>query len=140
MICRLRKSRVEKEEPTINLTPLMDVVFCILIMFIAVAPLLELDQVELADGKKGSVEKAISVQESGPVVIHVHADNTISFNQQRVDLASLSVLLREAKLKYPEARLSLFHDRQAHFGTYQSIKNLAEMAGFEQLDIVLKPA
>ena len=33
------------EEPTVNLTPLIDVVFVILIMFIVVAPLLELELV-----------------------------------------------------------------------------------------------
>lgn len=36
------------EEPTVNLTPLIDVVFVILIMFIVIAPLLDLDRIELA--------------------------------------------------------------------------------------------
>jgi len=42
-----RRTALETE-PTINITPLIDVVFVILIAFIIVAPLLEKEQVELS--------------------------------------------------------------------------------------------
>ena len=128
------------EEPTVNLTPLIDVVFVILIMFIVIAPLLELDHVELADGPHANLSAASSVQESSPVTIHVHEDNTIWFNNQTVSQAQLAVLLREAKARYPQARPQVFHDKKAHFGTYQAVKNAAEEAGFSHIDIILKPA
>lgn len=136
------KSSVQRQidEPIINLTPLIDVVFVILIMFIVVAPLLELDRVELADASSNSAEGSISVQESSPIAIHVHKDNTITFNDQNVTLQQLPELLRQAKKKYPNARPQLFHDKRGHFGVYQSIKNAAESAGFQQMDIVLKPS
>lgn len=128
------------EEPTVNLTPLIDVVFVILIMFILIAPLLELDRVELADGPSHVAEGSVSVQESGPITIHVHRNNTISFNEQMTTIEQLPGLLRQAKKRYPNARPQIFHDRHAHFGVYQAIKNAAEAAGFQQMDIVLKPA
>lgn len=128
------------EEPTVNLTPLIDVVFVILIMFIVIAPLLELDRVELADGPHATLSAATSVQESSPVTIHVHQDNTISFNDQTVSSGELAALLRDAKAKYPQVRPQIFHDKKAHFGTYQSVKNAAEEAGYSHIDIILKPA
>lgn len=128
------------EEPTVNLTPLIDVVFVILIMFIVVAPLLELDHVELASANSDSIEESAAVHEKSPISIHVHKDNTLSYNSQAVTLDQLPELLKYAKRKYPTARPQLFHDRRAHFGVYQSVKNAAETAGFQQMDIVLKPA
>lgn len=129
------------EEPTVNLTPLIDVVFVILIMFIVIAPLLELDRVELADGPHASLSAASSsVQESSPITIHVLQDNTIRFNNQVVSPNELKDLLREAKVKYPQVRPQIFHDKKAHFGTYQDVKNAAEEAGFSHIDIILKPA
>jgi biopolymer transport protein ExbD len=128
------------EEPTVNLTPLIDVVFVILIMFIVIAPLLELDRVELADGPVAMLNGASSVQESSPITIHVHQDNTIWFNNQPVNARELVGLLRQAKVKYPQTRPQIFHDRKAHFGTYQAVKNAAEEAGFAHIDIILKPA
>lgn len=127
------------EEPTVNLTPLIDVVFVILIMFIVIAPLLQLDRVELADAPAATLASS-SVQESSPITVHVHQDNTVWFNQQVVTATELVKLLKEAKIKYPQARPQVFHDRKAHFGTYQGIKNAAEEAGFSQIDIILKPA
>lgn len=127
------------EEPLINLTPLIDVVFVILIMFIVIAPLLNLDRIELADAASESSKESIAVQETSPISIHVRKNNEILFNGQPTALDSLPVLLRQAKQKYPNIRPQLFHDRQAHFGIYQSIKNAVESAGFEQMDVVLKP-
>jgi biopolymer transport protein ExbD len=128
------------DEPTVNLTPLIDVVFVILIMFIVIAPLLELDKVELADAASDPGHGTVSVQENSPISIHVRKDNTIWYNKQIVTADQLLVLLKDAKARYPTARPQLFHDRSAHFGTYQAVKNAAESAGFTQLDIVLKPA
>ncbi len=128
------------DEPIINLTPLIDVVFVILIMFIVVAPLLELDRVELADAASDPLDGTTTAQETSPIAIHVHKDNTIWYNAKRVSIAQLVPLLREAKAKYPKARPQLFHDKSGHFGVYQSVKNAAEEAGFQQMDIILKPS
>jgi len=125
------------DEPLINLTPLIDVVFVILIMFIVVAPLLEMDQVELADAGSTPGSTVLAVQESSPIAIHVHKDNTIWYNKQRVTIGNLITQLKQAKQRYPKAQLQLFHDKQAHFGTYQSLKNAAEAAGFERMDVIL---
>jgi biopolymer transport protein ExbD len=127
------------EEPAVNLTPLIDVVFVILITFIVVAPLLELDRVELADAGFFPQDKSISVQETSPIAIYVREDNTIVVNGQSISLVQLVSYLKQAKKRYPSARPQLFHDKKAHFGTYQAIKNAAESAGFQQMDIILKP-
>ena len=128
------------EEPTVNLTPLIDVVFVILIAFIVIAPLLELDRVELADAAVNPQDKSISVQEASPIAIHVKQDNTIVVNGKTIALAQLPDYLKQLKSHYPKARPQLFHDKKAHFGTYQMIKNAAEAAGFQQMDIILKPS
>lgn len=137
----MRKFKVgEIEEPAINLTPLIDVVFVILIMFILVAPILELDRVDLADAGSANSGPTTEVHETSPIAIHVSKSNGITFNNKRVNLSQLPSLLVEARRKYPRARPQLFHDRQAQFGTYQSVKNAVEAAGFKTMDIILKPS
>jgi biopolymer transport protein ExbD len=142
MSSRIRRSRDigSDEEPSVNLTPLIDVVFCILIMFIIVAPLLELDEVALAETNGSADHSSIAAKEGGPISIHVHQDNTVWLNQRAVELSRLPELLKYEKQLHPGARPQVYHDKRAHFGTYQSIKNAAETAGFEQMDVILKPA
>jgi biopolymer transport protein ExbD len=126
-------------EPAVNLTPLIDVVFVILIAFIVIAPLLELDRIELAEAGPSLEGKPHQVQEASPIAIHVREDDQVLVNGEEVALDELALLLAEEKQRHPHAQPQLFQDRNAHFGTYQAVKNAAEQAGFTQLDIILKP-
>lgn len=136
---RLSDSRTI-EEPTVNLTPLIDVVFVILIAFIVLAPLLELDRVELAEASEAPQDRSVSVQEASPIAVYVRQDNAIIVNGQPVTLGQLTDYLKQSKTRFPNARPQVFHDKKAHFGTYQNVKNAAEAAGFQQMDVILKPA
>jgi len=128
------------EEPTVNLTPLIDVVFVILIMFIIIAPLMELDRVELAQGPAVSLQHSQSLKELSSISIHVLEDNSIKFNTQAISLEQLPLLLAQAKIKFSKENPQIFHDRRAHFGTYQAVKNAVEEAGYSHMEIILKPA
>jgi biopolymer transport protein ExbD len=132
-----RKPPETPQEPTINITPLIDVVFVVLIAFIVIAPLLNMDKVQLAKGSR--MHSSIHFDDASPIQIHVHGDNTIALNEQEVDLDELTRLLAIAKERNPKAKPQLFHDKKAYFGTYQEVKNRCELVGFEQLDIVLSP-
>ena len=134
-----RSNRGDVLEPVVNLTPLIDVVFVILIIFIVIAPLLELDQITLADSSHAGNNECLSSGDCSPIAIQVQRDNAILFNGKKISLNELQGQLQDAKLKFPAARPQLFHDKQAQFGTYQSIKNIVEISGFTQMDIVLKP-
>ncbi|MBS0635017.1 MAG: biopolymer transporter ExbD [Verrucomicrobia bacterium] len=128
------------QEPAINITPLVDVVFVILIAFIVIAPLLEMDRIELASGGQVPSHIPVRFEDSSPIQIHVQQDNSILFNHNQVTLAELMACLRRAKASYPDARAQLFHHKQAYFGTYQSVKNALEAAEFKEVDIVLSPS
>jgi len=121
----------------LNLTPLIDVVFVILIMFIVIAPLLEIQNVELATGSK--MENGMTLAEQSAIALHVHKDNSIQLNGQPVALKDLPRTLSYAKQRFPAACPQLLHDRNASFGTYQSIKNALEAAGFSEMDVLVKP-
>ena len=123
------------EEPLINLTPLIDVVFVVLIAFMLIAPVLDLDSVDLA--QSGGVEK--KELQTGSISIAVHADNSIWMQGERLTLVQLEKRLRVERQRHPSAIPQVMHDRQAQFGTYQTLKNMLESIGFEQMDVVLKP-
>lgn len=123
------------DEPLINLTPLIDVVFVVLIAFMLIAPVLDMDSINLA--QSGGIEKKQLQPE--PISISVQADNSIWYQGKKVTLAELTSLLKYEKKRYPNAIPQLLHDKQAQFGTYQALKNMLESVGFEQMDVLLKP-
>lgn len=134
---RKRKRKEVLEEPVVNLTPLIDVVFVILFTFIVVAPLLETDRVDLATGS--SLDSKKSAEEKSLIAIHVFDDDSIEMNREPLTLEELREHLALAKRSHPNATPQLFHDKRATFGAYQSIKNAVESAGFDQMDVILKP-
>jgi biopolymer transport protein ExbD len=123
------------DEPLINLTPLIDVVFVVLITFMLIAPILDVDIVDLAQSS-GTVKKE---PQTAMISIALHADNSIWFQGKHVSLSELERLLKQEKKRHPTAIPQLVPDKSAQFGTYQALKNALELAGFEQMDVLLKP-
>ena len=124
------------DESLINLTPLIDVVFVVLIAFILIAPLLEIDRIELAKSSSGA-EKNLSGKSH--LAIYVHADNSIWINNCRINEKELAPLLKGKRELQPFVIPHVYHDAKACFGTYQTIKGALEKAGFKEMDIILKP-
>src|SRR3989338_11347749 len=125
----------EADEPLINLTPLIDVVFVVLITFMLIAPVLELDLVELAVWGGASKKETAS----SPLAISIRADNSIWFHGKPTSLLELERVLKKEKALHPGDTPQLIPDKNAHFGTYQAVKNTLELCGFEQMDVVLQP-
>ena len=136
---RLSGAGDSNEDLHINLTPLIDVVFVVLIMFIVIAPMLELDRVRLAQGGKHVDEKISVVNKEGLIAVYVHADDSIWVSGHRLLERDLLSFFKKIRKEKPGEIPQIFHDTRAHFGTYQMIKNAVEEAGFEQMDIILQP-
>jgi len=126
-----------EEGELVNLTPLLDVLFLILIFFILIAPLLDFDRIELAPSSENKQELS-SMNDSSSIKIYVQKDNSIWLGHTHVSLNDLRIALEEIHLRTPSLVPQLYPDREAPFGTYQKLKNLIEAIGFEQLDVVLK--
>jgi len=130
-----RLSRSFDEDEEINLTPLIDVVFVVLIMFILIAPMLEIDKIQLSGGPETKSTDAIAQSE---LVIQVRENNAILINQQEISPDHLRPLLQALHAKNPKTTPQLYHDEKAQFGTYQTVKNALEDAGYSNLDVILK--
>jgi len=127
------------DDSLLNLTPLIDVVFVLLITFILIAPILKFDRIELAPGANLKKEEATPIQSRTSITIRVFDDNTITINNRAITEKDLLATLLSLKKNYPKEIPIVFHDKAASFGTYQMVKNAVEIAGFEQMDLFLKP-
>ncbi|HAZ15770.1 MAG: hypothetical protein A2Y28_03940 [Chlamydiae bacterium GWC2_50_10] len=127
------------QDPEINLTALIDVVFVVLIMFILVAPLLELERIQLAQAPRHDKTESSPVHEMSPLHIHVREDNSLLLNGRALVFQQFQEQIKRAYEKNPLAIPQLYQDKRATFGTYQSVKNCLEEAGFKELEIILSP-
>ncbi len=94
--------------------------------------MLELDRIELASGKSTTQEM------KGNLMIRVEANNTIWYGGTAITVEELGQRLKEVYPLHRNLIPQLIQDKKASFGTYQSVKNVIEMAGFRELDVILK--
>ena len=132
-------NRERDEDPVINLTPLIDVVFVILIMFILIAPILEMDQIELAGASPSSKNITLLKKEENPISIRVDQHNRIFLNNRLLKETEIFQAFSQLKLQHEKTKPLLYHDKRATFGSYQKIKSALEKAGFQEIDLVLGP-
>lgn len=89
------KSKLGVATPEMNVTPLVDVVLVLLIIFMVITPLLSKQfWVHLPEDKKENTPPPPS--SDGPVVVTVAEDGTIRVNRDKVTLDELDTKLRRA--------------------------------------------
>lgn len=124
------------EDPMVNLTPLIDVVFVVLICFILIAPLLKIDRIVLSGTPQEKLP--FSPQAKSQIVIRVFKDDALSLNDEATTAKELLAKLKVLKNSFPQEVPKIYQDKQATFGSYQTVKNCIELAGFEDMDVILR--
>jgi biopolymer transport protein ExbD len=126
-----------EENELINLTPLLDVLFVILILFIIIAPLMNIDKINLSESSSKTLSSS-SMEDRSAISIYLHADDTVSIGTKKVEKHALRFVLEEIHKQNKAALPRLFIDKKSSFGTFTETKDLIEDCGFESLDLVVK--
>jgi biopolymer transport protein TolR len=119
----------------INVTPMVDVMLVLLIIFMVTAPLLVAGvPVDLPDSKAGALD-----QESKPVQISLDSAGTLTVDDQPVAPADLGVRLAAiaAASKAPGGpRIFLRADRALHYGRVMAVMGEINAAGLRKVALV----
>ena len=93
----------------INITPLLDLAFVLLIIFMITTPLLE-NSVNLVIPSSGAANAPVNPAQIQ--TISIGRDDTIKFNNEPVDAPTLAARLAELKRANPEAAVVIRPDRE----------------------------
>ncbi|HEX8238159.1 MAG TPA: protein TolR [Allosphingosinicella sp.] len=119
----------------INVTPMVDVMLVLLIIFMVTAPLLVAGvPVDLPDSKAGALD-----QERKPVQISLEADGAIHVDEQAIDPADLAPRLAAIAAASREAggpRIFLRADRALDYGRVMAVMGEINAAGLRKVALV----
>jgi len=119
----------------INVTPMVDVMLVLLIIFMVTAPLLASGvQVDVPESKAAPLE-----QSGAPLALSLNREGQIFLDDNPVDSAQLGVLLRQrvaASREEGGPRLFLRADRGLDYGTVNRIMGEINAAGIRKLSLV----
>ena len=116
----------EGDGAEIDLTPMLDVVFIMLIFFIVVASFIKEAGVEVNrpdDNQQTDPEDSISI------VVEVAADNQIWMENRRVDVRAVRANIQRLLAEDPEAPVTVKVEKGAEAGVVVDVADAAREAG-----------
>ena len=131
----MRRRFQSKTYDEINITPLMDTVFFLLIIFMITAPLLEYS----IDVSPPKMEAAEIKADDYTKVIHVTKDKTIQFEKRKnISMPELLQRLNELKQSRESRRFRFYlrADRDLRYGDVIEVFKTIKRAGFADISLV----
>lgn len=118
----------------INVTPLVDVMLVLLIIFMITAPMLSTGlEVELPETKAGKME------EKKALLLVIDASGRIFIDRKEFDLKSLRTWLVQAKKAGLIKEISLKADRRCPYGRVAKVLAEIQAAGFTEIGLLTRP-
>jgi biopolymer transport protein ExbD len=133
MSVRLDHGKDELEEVhEINVTPFIDVMLVLLIIFMVAAPLATVDiSVDLPSSTAPPQERP-----DKPVFLTVKPDLTLTLGDDTVARDALGTTLEQATNHNKDARIFLRADKLVSYGDVMEVMNLLRAAGFLKVALV----
>ena len=123
----------------INVTPLVDVMLVLLVVFIVTAPLLVPQSLKITLPETERVKSSSSVSlaiENTRLIIQ--ADGTLSFDNKTMNDAELATFLR-AKALEPNFQLFVESDEAVKYGRVAQVMAIAKNAGIPRISFLTLP-
>lgn len=131
---RRRRSFAGRAE--MNLTPLIDVMVVLLIIFMISAPLMTVTvPVDLPDIGQGSMADG-----DDPLVISIDKKNDIYLNDVKVPRGELIAKLKAVTAQKPDQRIFIRGDQALNYGAIMKIMSDMTSAGFTKVALVAETA
>jgi len=120
----------------INVTPMVDVMLVLLIIFMVTAPLIVQGvKVDLPEARAQSIE-----DEKPPLVLSIDRDRKIYLGETEIPLEELEIKLGSNARLNKEKELYLHADRTLPYGVVVEVMAIARRAGVETLGMITDPA
>ena len=129
---RLERSRGSEPMSQINVTPLVDVMLVLVVIFILTAPLLTTSiQLALPKTEAGQASEALR-----SISLVIDRAGQAYLDDRPLPLSELSQNLLSTAARYPDAEVQLRADENAPYGKVIEVLGLAQKAGLNRIGFV----
>jgi len=127
------------EQPTLNLTPMIDVVFLLIIFFMVGTKFSEMErQMELQVPEVSDASALTPAPEKK--VVNVYRDGQVTLDRQPVSLEELTNRLASARSQYRDLGVLIRGDATGTFQRVADVLNACKRAGVAEMGISVRMA
>jgi len=128
------RGRTQTSLAEINITPLVDVVLVLLLIFMLTAPVLQ-SGIEVAVPKTRTVNQLTEER----MVVSIDKDQTVYLQDVPVNVNDLPARLRSSSGDPAKRIIYLCADARVPFGAFASVMDAVKQAGITNISIVTQP-
>jgi len=114
----------EEEDNEINLTPMLDVVFIMLIFFIVTASFIKESGIEV---NRPDAQTAV-VAENANILVAINENNEIWIDRRKVDPRAVRAVIERMHAENPEGSVVIQADKKAYTETVITVMDAARQA------------
>ena len=118
----------------INMTPLVDVMLVLLIIFLITAPILT-STIQLNLPK----DSGISTQEKDPITISITKNGEYFLEERDFSIKGLEQHLKEIAQENIDSQINIRADTDAQFGKVSHVLSIAQKLGLKNVGFITKP-
>ncbi|CAN5235040.1 biopolymer transporter ExbD [soil metagenome] len=127
-----RKVHRVADEAEINITPMLDIVFIMLIFFIVTTSFVKEIGIDVNRPSNAPTEVK---EESQVVAIRITADGQIVVQERAVDIRAVQANVQSALATQPDASVVVIASREADAGLLVRVIDQARLAGAQQVSL-----
>ena len=126
-----RKRTKEADESEINLTPMLDMVFIMLIFFIVTASFVKESGIDISRPNAATAE----VKEKGNILIAISETGEIWIDKRRVDVRAVRANIERLHAENPQGSVVIQADTDSKNGLLVQVMDAARQAGVFNVSI-----
>jgi biopolymer transport protein ExbD len=129
----MRRRRRDQDEAEINITPMLDIVFIMLIFFIVTTSFVKEQGLEVSR-PSSSPPKEVK-KDKGPIVVKINSGNLISIKGRILEPQAVEANLEREKAEKPTSPLIIAAHPEADTEALVTILDAARAAGIESVNV-----
>ncbi len=120
-----------EEDNELDLTPMLDVVFILLIFFIVTTSFVKETGIDINRPSATTAEK----KSKGNILIAISANGDIWIDNREIDIRAVRANIQQLKAQYPQSSVIIQADQDARTGKLVKVMDQVRLAGVQNISI-----
>ncbi len=127
----MKRRHFQEDEAEINITPMLDVVFIMLIFFIVTTSFVKETGVDISRPTASSAKKV----SKGNILIAIKENGKIYMNKRDIDIRAVRANVEKAHAENPEGTVVIIADKNSKTGDLVQVMDQVKAAGVEKISV-----
>ena len=125
------RGRSEEETEEINLTPMLDVVFIMLIFFIVTTSFVKESGLDVSRPEAATAER----KERGNILVAISQNDQVWIDRRQVDVRAIRANIERLHAENPQGSVVIQADENSRTGLLVQVMDAARLAGVENVSL-----